>query len=214
MFVIGAGPGVGVETARQFACRGHPVGLVARSQERLRGLLGELESEGITARAAAADIRDPAGLAAALQGLVGELGVPEIACFCPLPDVARIKPVLQTTAEDLMASLDLVVAGAAGVVRELVPMMQARGSGALLFTTGSAGVDPSPERASSAVSTIAATSYIALLREALAPRGILVAQVVIRGGIGPTMKHRATDIAERVWEQYDRPADTGLTIIG
>lgn len=208
-FVIGAGPGVGLETARRFATEGYAVGLVSRNEQRLQHLANGLAGEGHNVAAAAADITDPIALASALHSLTESLGTPDAVCFCPLPDISRIKPVLETTDDDLMASMQLVVAGAARTVTQLVPTMRSRGTGALLFTTGSAGVSPSADRASSAVSTVAAGMYIRLLRQALAKDNIHVAHVVIKGGIGPGLKHQAADVADRVWAQYMQPAGSG-----
>lgn len=213
VLVIGAGPGVGAEIARLAIRRGHRVGLVARNEGRLTALIRELESRGGVAALAVADITDPGRLVTALQTLVQALGPPGGVFFCPLPDISLIKPVLDTTAEELMAALDLVVAGAATTIQTVLPGMLARGSGELLFTTGSAGLHPSPDRASSAVSTLAATAYLALLREAVGPRGIAVHHVVISGGIGPGRKHQAATIAEQVWQRYGRPEGNGPTVI-
>ena len=63
--IVGAGPNLGVAIARRFGREGFSVGLVSRNQEKLDGLAGELEADGITAAGAAADIRDSDGLAAA-----------------------------------------------------------------------------------------------------------------------------------------------------
>ena len=63
--IVGAGPNLGLAIARRFGREGFSVGLVSRNQEKLDGLAGELEADGITAAGAAADIRDSDGLAAA-----------------------------------------------------------------------------------------------------------------------------------------------------
>src|SRR4051794_41915293 len=59
--VTGASSGLGEAMARELAQRGHGVVLVARSEERLRALAGELATaHGVRAEAVACDVTDPA----------------------------------------------------------------------------------------------------------------------------------------------------------
>jgi NADP-dependent 3-hydroxy acid dehydrogenase YdfG len=101
LLVIGAGPGVGVAVARRFGREGHPVGLVARNRDRLDTMTQHLQDEGITAAFATADVRDASAVREAIDVLEERLGPAGALCVSPLPDVATIKPVADTTAEDL-----------------------------------------------------------------------------------------------------------------
>lgn len=65
--------------------------------------------------------------------------------------MSLVKPVVETTAEDFAASLELGVVGAAAAVGQILPAMRERRRGTLLFTTGSAAITPNPERATSGV---------------------------------------------------------------
>jgi short-subunit dehydrogenase len=202
VIVVGAGPGVGVAVARRFGREGHAVGLVARSRARLDDLVHALRADGVDAAAAAADVRKTTDLRAALGELAARLGPPEILCFSPLPDVGLIRPVLETTPEDLAAALELNVVGAAGAVGEVLPAMRADGRGTLLFTTGGAALTPSPERAVSGVTYGAETVYVRMLHDALASEGIHAAQTVIVGAIGPGRQHEPAVIAEHLWQRH------------
>jgi short-subunit dehydrogenase len=197
--IVGAGPGVGASVARRFGREGHPVGLIARDGRRLEALVNGLEAEGIEAAAATADARRPAGLRGAMDTLNERFGAPEVLCFSPLPDVATIKPVDVTTAEDLAAALELGVVGAAATVGHALAAMRERGSGTLLFTTGSAVLTPNPERATSGVANAAQATYIRMLHDRLAGDGIYVLHTVIVGPIGAG-GHDPDDLAERMWK--------------
>ncbi|MGX6448812.1 SDR family oxidoreductase, partial [Patulibacter sp. S7RM1-6] len=150
--------------------------------------------------AAAADIRRPDGLQAAIGELVARLGPVAALCFSPLPDIGGIRPVLDTTPEDLDAALALNVTGAAAAVRAALPALDRGGS--VLFTTGSAALEPSAERAVSGVVYRAQTVYARMLREALGPAGVHVAQTVIFGPVGPGKRHDPADVAEHLWTRH------------
>jgi short-subunit dehydrogenase len=87
--IIGAGPNLGMAVARRFGREGLAVGLVSRTQAKLDGLAAALEGEGITAAGAAADIRDPDALAAAIASLAGRLGDVEVLEYSPPARIPR-----------------------------------------------------------------------------------------------------------------------------
>lgn len=208
--IVGAGPNLGLAVARRFGREGLSVGLVARDWSRLDALVRELEADGVRAAAATADARRPEELRHALHELAARLGAAEVLCFSPLPDVGLIKPVLETTPEDLSASLELNVVGASAAVGVVLPAM--RGRGTLLFTTGGGALSPNPERAASGVTTTAAAVYVRMLHDALAPEGIHVAHTVIVGPMGPGERHEPAAVAEELWRRYvDR--DEAVTVV-
>ncbi len=213
LIVVGAGPGIGESVARRFAREGHPVGLVARNRERLDRLASELRAGGADAAVAIADIRDVDAVDAAVRDLTEGLGPPEVLCVSPLPDVGLIKPVAETTAGELSDSLQLGVVGTAAAVGAVLPRMRKRGTGTMLFTTGSAVLNPNPDRASSGITNAAQTAYFKMLGQALAPDGIHVAHLVIVGPVGPGEKHEPDEVAEQqLWQRHVRRQDL-LTVL-
>ncbi len=212
VIIVGAGSGVGLAVARRFSRDGSGVGLIARSAQRLAELSAMLNADGVRSEWAAADARQPQELRNAIRTLVGSLGPAGVLCYSPLPAVELIRPVLETGPEDLAASLALSVGGAAAAVLEVVPAMVARGSGALLFTTGSGALRPHPGRAASAVATTAESAYIALLHEALKPAGIRVAQLAVVGPVGTGQAHEPADVADALWAAVRDPSGP-LTVL-
>ncbi|MEV6647754.1 SDR family NAD(P)-dependent oxidoreductase [Amycolatopsis sp. NPDC051371] len=65
--LVGAGPGLGLATARRFGATGHTVALIARDAERLEVLTASLSRDGVQARAFQADVLDRGSLTTALQ---------------------------------------------------------------------------------------------------------------------------------------------------
>lgn len=58
--LVGAGPGLGLASARRFGAAGHTVALLSRSAGHLDDLVAGLDGDGIQARGYTADVLDPA----------------------------------------------------------------------------------------------------------------------------------------------------------
>ena len=203
--IVGAGPNLGMAIARRFGREGLAVGLTSRNQEKLEGLvaeLTELTDSGITAAAAAADIRDPAALAAAIQTLASQLGPVEILEYSPVPAGEFMKPILETTAEDLRGPLEVSVFGAATAVHTVLEPMRNAGHGTILFTTGTAFITRNPQRAGVGVSFSGEVAYAEMLHKALADEGIHVAHTAIHGAIGPGKQFEPDAVADILWQHH------------
>jgi short-subunit dehydrogenase len=211
LLVVGAGPGVGAAVARRFGREGHAVGLVARNRDRLDTMARQLQGDGITAAFATADVRDASAVRDAIDALEARLGPAEALCVSPLPDIATIKPVADTTAEDLQAALELGVVGTVAAVGRVLPAMRAARRGTLLFTTGSAALTPTPGRATSGIVNAAQSVYIRMLHDQLAEEGIYAVHTVIVGPIGED-GHDPADIAQAMWDAADRRVDPQIVI--
>lgn len=201
--IVGAGPGLGAAVARRFGREGFGVALVARDRRRLEGLAAELGAAGVTAGAFPADARDPASLTAALAAAAEALGTVEVLQYSPLPRRDFMRPVLETTAEDLTGPVELSVYGPVTAVRQVLPGMRALGRGTLLFVNGATAVVPEPERAGTSIAFAAEGAYAHLLHERLAPEGVHVAQLIIPGAIvaGHPRKDPAV-LAEVLWKLH------------
>jgi NAD(P)-dependent dehydrogenase (short-subunit alcohol dehydrogenase family) len=79
--IVGAGRGLGVAIARRFGSEGLDIALISRNQERVDALVADLRSEGFTARGFAANVRDLASLALALDRAGQELGPVEVLVY-------------------------------------------------------------------------------------------------------------------------------------
>ena len=197
--LVGAGPGLGAATARRFGAEGYGVGLVARDRARLSALAADLTHDGLDVAIATADAGRSEELRRALDQLAAAHGPPDVLVVSPLPDVSLIRPVLDTSAEDLLASLQLGVGAAATAAHQVLPAMRERGRGTVLLTSGSGVLTPSPARAASAVTSTALTTYVRLLHDAAASDGVHVAQVVIVGPLGRGLQHEPAAVADELW---------------
>jgi NADP-dependent 3-hydroxy acid dehydrogenase YdfG len=200
--IVGAGPNLGAAVARRFGRQGLAVGLVARNLEQLAALTTELEADGMQAAHAAADIRDADALSAAIATLAQRLGPVQVLEYSPLPAREFMKPILETSVDDVRGPLEFSVLGAVAAVTTVIEPMLQRGSGTILFTTGGAAVNPYPARAGVGISFAAEVAYARMLHEELAGRGIHVGHTAIAGRIAPGADNEPDDIADVLWDHH------------
>jgi NADP-dependent 3-hydroxy acid dehydrogenase YdfG len=205
--IVGAGPNLGLAIARRFGREGFAVGLVSRTQAKLDDLASQLESEGVTAAGAAADIRDSDALTAAIRSLAGRLGEVEVLEYSPLPAPEFMKPILETTVDDVRGPIEFSILGAVAATQAVVGPMRDAGRGTIMFTTGGAAINPYPLRAGVGISFAGEVAYARMLHDELADSGIHVAHTAIGGRIAPGMDHEPSDVADVLWSHHvDRGA--------
>jgi short-subunit dehydrogenase len=143
--ITGASSGIGEEFARQLARRGHGMFLVARREDRLRELAGELERDhGVRAEIAACDLED-AAQCAALPGQVAERGlVVEVlvnnAGFSTLGDV-------HTNPDRQIGMIRVNCEALVALTSAFLPGMTERGRGAVINVASMAAFQPIPAQA-------------------------------------------------------------------
>jgi NADP-dependent 3-hydroxy acid dehydrogenase YdfG len=205
--IVGAGPNLGLAIARRFGREGFAVGLVSRTQAKLDDLASQLESEGVTAAGAAADIRDSDALTAAIRSLAGRLGEVEVLEYSPLPAPEFMKPILETTVDDVRGPIEFSILGAVAATQAVIGPMRDAGRGTIMFTTGGAAINPYPLRAGVGISFAGEVAYARMLHDELADSGIHVAHTAIGGRIAPGMDHEPSDVADVLWSHHvDRGA--------
>jgi NADP-dependent 3-hydroxy acid dehydrogenase YdfG len=205
--IVGAGPNLGLAVARRFGSEGLPVGLVSRNQAKLGGLVEQLEGDGIQAAGEAADIREPEALTRAIGALAERLGAVEVLGYSPLPAREFMKPILETTAEDIRGPLEFSVIGAVAATQAVLGPMREAGRGTILFTTGTAFITLDPERAGVGVSFSGEVAYARMLHQALAGENIHVAHTAINGWIAPGQDFEPDDIADLLWRHHAEPGE-------
>ncbi|MER5914840.1 SDR family NAD(P)-dependent oxidoreductase [Streptomyces sp. NPDC001982] len=201
--IIGAGPGLGSAVARRFGREGYDVALVACDRARLDALAAELGAEGVTARGFTADVRNPESLVAALDEAATALGPVEVLQYSPVPQRDFMRPVLETTYQDLVGPVEFSVYGPVAAVQRVLPGMRALGRGTILFVNGGTAVVPHPDRAGTSIAFAAESAYGHLLHDTLAADGIHVAQLVIPGAIVPGHERKDPAVlADTLWDLH------------
>jgi NADP-dependent 3-hydroxy acid dehydrogenase YdfG len=211
--IIGAGPGLGLATARRFGREGFSVALVSRTQAQVDALAARLAADGITARGFAADARDPRALTVALDAADADLGPIEVLQHSPVPAKEFMKPVLETTAEDLVGPLEQSVHGPVTAIRRVLPGMRERGRGTILLPNGSSAVTPNGDVTGTSIAFAGESAYGRMLHDALATEGIRIAQLIIPGGIdGGDPLFAADALADRLWALHAQPGPFRTTV--
>jgi NADP-dependent 3-hydroxy acid dehydrogenase YdfG len=200
--IVGAGPNLGAAVARRFGREGLAVGLIARNADKLDAMAADLAKEGIRAAAAPVDIRDSEGLSAAIASLADELGPVEVLEYSPLPAGDFMKPILETSVDDVRGPLEFSVLGAVAAATTVLGPMLDRGAGTILFTTGGAAINPYPLRAGVGISFAGEVAYARMLHDELADRGIHLAHTAIGGRIAPGADHEPDDVADVLWRHH------------
>lgn len=171
--VTGASSGIGREIARLLAERGHGVTLVARREERLRALAGELgKHHGVRAEVVTTDLTDQGareGLAAAVaeRGLVAHV----------LVNAAGLSTVGAVHTNDPAAELTMIrtnVEALAHLCSLFLPGMVEREAGAILNVASTAAFQPMPAQAGYAASKAFVVSYSQAVRAELSGTGVSV----------------------------------------
>lgn len=197
--VLGAGPGLGLATARRFAREGYAVALVGQTAERTEPLAATLRDEGITAYADGVDLLDEASIRAVI-GRIGEhYGRIDLLHFNP--SAWREKTPLELTTAELLEDVMFGAAALLPAVQAAVPFF---GEGARVLVTGSAAADkPWHGAASLGVQKAAVRNLVTTLDATLAPAVRAVA-VQINGMLGTEGPFSPAPIAEALWAAATR----------
>lgn len=182
LLVVGAGPGISQATARRLAADGYAVGLVARREGPLTEVGSGLREEGVRTEWATADAGRPGSLTTAVESLIAALGPVDVLLYNV--SVGRSAAVPDLAPEDLLGDLAAGAVGLQTAVRAVLPGMRERGGGTVLVTGGGSADRPIPSMATLGVQKAALRALAEVQARALAPEGIHVATVTVRGLVG------------------------------
>ena len=212
LLIVGAGPGIAGATARRFGRDGYRVGLVARGARSLAELAGELGSGGVTARGAVADAGDVGALTEAVADMVALAGPVDVLLYNV--SVGREVAVDDLAPEDLLADLAAGTVGLQTAVRAVLPGMRDRGSGTVLVTGSGSADSPVKTMATLGVQKAALRALAQVQAHALAPAGVHVATVTVRGFVGRQIPpERVADVYADLVGETSGPPENWRTVV-
>ncbi|MGW4769638.1 SDR family NAD(P)-dependent oxidoreductase [Nocardia sp. NPDC004278] len=223
--LVAAGTRLGLSLGRVFGGHGFDVALIARSEERLGGLVDRLAAEGVEAAGFPADVTDHSTLATALDNVAARFGGIDVLQYsAPYVQVADgdswMTGVLDVTVENLRPQIEGSCYGAITATRAVLPAMVAAGAGTLLYTTGASAVTPTPWAGSAGAAGAALRNWAVNLNNALADKGIYVGYVALGAWIVGTpgipenvSPMEPDDIAQLLWDMHTTrsPAERLIT---
>ncbi|MCV7409733.1 oxidoreductase [Mycobacterium florentinum] len=170
--VTGASSGIGAAIARELADRGHGVTLVARREDKLRELAGELAGR-VRVEVIGCDVADSAARAGLFdeverRGLTAEVLVNNAG-------IGTIGSVTNVAVDDEIAQVRVNVEAVIDLSTRAVQQMVPRGRGAILNVGSTAGFYPFPGQVGYAATKAFVITYTEGLRGELAGTGVTVA---------------------------------------
>ena len=171
--ITGASAGIGTELARALARRGHGVVLVARREERLNELAGELKDKhGVRVETISTDVGDPA----ARDSLVKQIeqrGL-TVSVLCNNAGFGSGKPFITLDREREVEIIRVNCEAVVDLCARYAPAMVERNQGAILNVASTAAFQPLPNQATYASSKAQVLAFSEALHQELKPAGVTV----------------------------------------
>lgn len=192
ILVIGAGPGIGLATARKFAASGFRALLASRDAAKAESLAAELRGEGLDATGVAVDAGDVAGLTRLVEG-VG----PDLAVLHYNVGVVRMAGIADQDAASLASDIQLDIAGALVATKAAHAIMAARGSGTILLTGGGLAHSPMPALVTLSLGKVAIRTMAQMLFAPFAEQGVHIGTVTVNAMVPPR-----SDVTAGIADQF------------
>ena len=189
--VTGASRGIGAEVARQAAAKGARLGLLARNETELKALAAELPTESLVVPV---DVTKKDELITALRRVRDGLGPIDV--LVNNAGIGAYGPFVDGGANQLDELWPINVAAVAHAMAEVLPEMQARGSGTIVNMTSIAGRIGAPGEAAYCASKFAVVGLSETVRAEVADSGVKICLI----NPGPVR----TAFAETRGHPYDR----------
>ncbi len=138
-FITGGARGIGRATAIALAKEGVNVGLLARTEETLKKAAAEIESFGVKAAYAAADISSKDQVEAAIEKLTNELGTADI--LINNAGIASFGTISEMDPEEWKRIIDINLMGTYYVTRAVLPQLIEKNGGDIINVSSTSGLN-------------------------------------------------------------------------
>lgn len=170
VMITGASSGIGRGLALEIAARGAHLGLLARREELLNEIVGEVSARNVKAVAAAADVRDAKAVRAAADRFRKELGPIDV--MIANAGIGTTHHAIKLQPEHAANVIGINVLGAVNSVAAVVPEMVERGRGRLVAISSLAAYRGLAKSAAYCASKAALSSYFESVRIDLRHTGV------------------------------------------
>jgi short-subunit dehydrogenase len=187
VLVTGASSGIGEATARRYGASGAHVLLLARNAERLDRVAEAIRGGGGSATPYVIDLAEANSIAETSARIKRERGAPDI--LINNAGAGRWLPLVETTAEDALAMIEVPYLAAFNLTRAFLPEMIARGSGALVYIASPASYLAWPNASAYTAARRAIAGLAETLQGELRGTGVAVTLVVLGTVETPYWEH-------------------------
>ena len=210
--IAGVGPGLGAAIARKFSNEGCNLALLSRSSAYILNLSNRLEETGVSVIPIPTDITDAAQVAASFSHIRAELGTPDI--LVNHAGNAAWGNLSELTPEAFENSWRVCTLGAFLCVKQVVPGMLEKGSGAILFSGATSAVRGRAGAIAFSSAKFAMRGLASSLAREVGPQGIHVAHIIIDGVINtPNLRERYQLEPDEPLLEPDAIADTYWALV-
>ncbi|MGV1035717.1 MAG: SDR family NAD(P)-dependent oxidoreductase [Candidatus Nanopelagicales bacterium] len=200
--VVGAGPGIGLETAKAFAAKGWRTVLVGRTLanlEKLAAAIAEEFPDAPPSEVVVADAEEPVALKLALDD--ADLGRVDVAHFNV---VLWVPGGYESSLIEVAAGMSAGVVSAMAMAQSLVPLLvEAPGRGLVMLTGGGTADHPAPASTGLGLQKAALRNLALALHQELDPERVRVSTVTIYGTVAPGTDFAANRIGAAIAGIYD-----------
>jgi short-subunit dehydrogenase len=208
LLTIGAGPGIGLATAKRFADAGFELVLGARNPTKLREHAEALFGSNFQATYVPVD----AGSSSQVADLIAKTQ-PDVLHYNT--GVLRYKadgglvtdPITKFPIDDIESDIRVNLTGALVGIKEALKVMEPRGAGAILLTGGGLALSPHADLLTLSVGKAALRAAAQALFEPAKKAGVHVALVTVAKLISAGSPE-ANDVADQFWQMYTQPQDS------
>jgi len=183
--VTGAGRGIGRRIAATLAARGVSVALVARTEDQLRSVQNEIESNGGVAEAFPMDITDDSQITVLLEKTVDRFGGLDI--LVNNAGMVRVLAAVDTSVEDWDRTMAVNVRAPFVLCRQAIPYLKQRPSPHIINITSALAIKSYPGHTAYSASKHALLGMTRTLAKEVRDLGILV-HAVHPGGVDTGMR--------------------------
>jgi len=205
LLIVGAGPGISLNTARKFGKEGFNVALISRSMESLQKYENELKDDGIVAKGFPGDVSSVESIKTAIDAVIKTYGKIDVLIY----NAAAGRPGKPTTlsVDQLVEDFKISVAGALTSVQEVIPHMK---NGTILLTGGGLALHPYADYASLAIGKAGIRNLAYSLHQELSPKGMYVGTLTIKGFVQEGTYFSPENIANTFYSMYENQTETEI----
>ncbi len=200
--IVGMGPGNGVALARKFGKEGYKIYMIGRTEEKLAKYQKDLEAEKIKSDYKVANAADEEHFRLAFKRIFLEHENPDVLIYNASVLSPRVPSRL--IPDHVVRDFRTNVIGAIIAAQEVLPSMQKRKKGTILFTGGGLSINPHYEYASLAIGKSALRNFTFSLAQEYKDFGIHVGTVTINGMVKKGSKFDPDKIAEEFWRLHNQ----------